>query len=324
MMRELLERRNMTFEEAAGFFNELSTQSDIRKSALLTALQAKGVTGTELAGMAHAMRGAAKAVDIPGAADTCGTGGDGSSSINVSTAGALLLSCFTTVAKHGNGSVTSRSGSSTVMQELGIGMPQTPEDAERGAKLCNFAYLHAPLYHPAMEGIMPVRRELGFPTVFNILGPLANPAKPETQLVGISNPHLVVPVAEALSELGARRAIVVHGGGLDEVHPGSRTQCALVEGSDLFAFDVYPSDFGVPPGRVLPCNSAKESAERIMQALAGRGNPDDTTFIVLNAAMALFATGYGDLPECKDAITDILGEEALAQVEAIRDAYATL
>ncbi len=324
MIRELLQRHNMTFGEAEAFFRELSSQSDIRRSALLTALQAKGVTGTELAGMAQAMRDAARTVDIPGASDTCGTGGDNSSSINVSTACALLLSCFTTVAKHGNGSVTSRSGSSTVMGELGIGMPLTPDEAERGAHRCGFAYLHAPAYHPALASIMPVRRALGIPTVFNILGPLANPARPVSQLIGINSPALVVPVAEALLELGTARAVVVHGGGLDEVHPNGRTHCALVDGDDIMSFDVYPSDLGMPPGRVLPCASAKESAERILQVLAGRGNPDDTTFIVLNAAMALFATGYGDLAECRDAMTGILGEEALAQVEVIRDAYRDL
>lgn len=324
MIRPLIEKKDMSFDEARKFFNELATQSDIRRAALLTALQSKGVTGVELAGLARAMRASAIRIDIPGACDTCGTGGDHSSSINVSTASAILLSCFVTVAKHGNGSVTSKSGSSTVMAELGIGMPTDPAALERGARSCNFAYLHAPYFHPALTGIMPVRRELGFPTVFNVIGPLANPASPTSQLIGVSSPELVLPVAEALAELGTRRALVVHGSGIDEVHPGGRTSCVLVDGQELLKFELYPSDFSMQSGRILPCSSPAESAMRIRQVLAGTGSADDTALIVLNAAAGLFAADYGDLLECKDAVMGSLGEQAIEQLEIIRNVYPQL
>ena len=201
--------KDLSFEQAYELFDAMLNESEIKIAAYLAAMQAKNYTAEEIAGLAKAMRDKALEVDFGIVADTCGTGGDGFATINVSTASSLLLSCFVRVAKHGNFSVTSKSGSADVLRELGIEIELPPKKAQRCIEKTNFAFLLAPNYHPALRKIMPIRRELGIRTIFNVLGPLANPANPAYQLVGVYSSDLVGKIANALKILGVKKALVV-------------------------------------------------------------------------------------------------------------------
>ena len=317
MLDKIVERRNLSFEEAYELFNVLLNESDIRIAAYLAAMQTKGYTAEELAGFAKAMRDKALKVELGEVCDTCGTGGDRSSTINVSTASALILSCFKRVAKHGNVSVTSKSGSANVLSALGVKIDLGPSEVKKMIEKTNFAFLFAPLYHPSLKRIMPIRKELKIKTIFNILGPLANPANPRYQIVGVNSADLIDKVAEALSYLGVKKAVVVHGDGLDEVNPKSETIVAEVNGSEIEKYNICPEDFGLKRTKIIPCNSPEESANRIKAVLSGKGSEEDRNFIVINAAMALYATGFDDFKECRELVESVLGDKALKRLEEI-------
>ncbi|AEA48026.1 anthranilate phosphoribosyltransferase [Archaeoglobus veneficus] len=316
-LNQIIEQNDLSFDEAYALFNEMLNESEIRIAAILAALQTKGYTPEEIAGFAKAMRDNAIKIEAGSVADTCGTGGDGSNTINVSTAVAILLSCFTKVAKHGNVSITSKSGSANVLQAFGIRLELTPEEAKKSIEEKNFAFLFAPLYHPALKKIMPVRKQLGIKTIFNILGPLANPAQPEYQLLGVNSASLLPKVAHALKLLGIRKALVVYGG-MDEVSPKGETMVAEV-GREVEFYTVTPEDFGIEPVDIHPCNGADESAERIKKVFSGAKN-DDTNFILVNASAALYTAGIAsDFREgveiARNAIEDGM---ALRKLEELR------
>ncbi|HIP25750.1 MAG TPA: anthranilate phosphoribosyltransferase [Archaeoglobus profundus] len=317
MLDKIVERRNLSFEEAYELFNVLLNESDIRIAAYLAAMQTKGYTAEELAGFARAMRDKALKVELGEVCDTCGTGGDRSSTINVSTASALILSCFKRVAKHGNVSVTSKSGSANVLSALGVKIDLGPSEVKKMIEITNFAFLFAPLYHPSLKRIMPIRKELKIKTIFNILGPLANPANPRYQIVGVNSADLIDKVAEALSYLSVKKAVVVHGDGLDEVSPKSETIVAEINGSEIEKYNICPEDFGLKRTKIIPCNSPEESANRIKAVLSGKGSEEDRCFIIINAAMALYATGYDDFKECKELVESVLGDKVLKRLEEI-------
>lgn len=317
MLDKIVERRNLSFEEAYELFNVLLNESDIRIAAYLAAMQTKGYTAEELAGFAKAMRDKALKVELGEVCDTCGTGGDRSSTINVSTASALILSCFKRVAKHGNVSVTSKSGSANVLSALGVKIDLGPSEVKKMIEKTNFAFLFAPLYHPSLKRIMPIRKELRIKTIFNILGPLANPANPRYQIVGVNSADLIDKVAEALSYLGVKKAVVVHGDGLDEVNPKSETIVAEVNESEIEKYNICPEDFGLKRTKIIPCNSPEESANRIKAVLSGKGSEEDRNFIIINAAMALYATGFDDFKECREFVESVLGDKALKRLEEI-------
>ncbi len=278
--------KNLNFEQAYELFNRILNESDVRIAAYLAAMQTKNYTFEEIAGLAKAMRDKALEVNLGIVADTCGTGGDNFSTINVSTASSIILSCFTKVAKHGNFSITSKSGSADVLKELGIEINMTPEKARQSIEKTNFAFLLAPNYHPALRKIMPVRRMLGIKTIFNVLGPLANPAKPAYQLVGVNSAELVEKVANALKMLDVK-ALVVHGSGLDEVNPHNETIVAEV-GNSVEIYKIAPENFGIAKTKIIPCKSAKESAKRILKVFSGSIN-EDANFILVNTSAALYA-----------------------------------
>jgi len=316
-LKQIVECSNLSFDEAYRLFNEMLNESEIRIAAILAALQTKGYTSEEIAGFAKAMRDNAVKVDVGNVADTCGTGGDGSCTINVSTAVAILLSCFTKVAKHGNVSITSKSGSANVLQTLGVNIEMTPEEARKCLEEKNFVFLFAPLYHPALKKIMPVRKGLGIKTIFNILGPLANPANPDYQLIGVNSESLVPKVSHAMKLLGVKKALVVHGG-MDEVNPEGKTLIAEV-GRDVEYYTVTPEDFGLKPTRVLKCSSAEESAERIIKVFSGDSG-EDSAFILINASSALYAAGIaGDFREGVEIARNAIEEGVvLRKLEELR------
>ena len=290
------------------------TQGEI--GLLLTGLRHKGETVKEIAGAALAMRRHMTPIRTSrrGIVDTCGTGGDGSGTFNISTAAAIVAAAAgVPVAKHGNRRVTSRTGSADVLQHLGVNVEASVPVVEACLEELGICFCFAPLLHPAMKQVAEVRRKLGVPTIFNLLGPLTNPAGAPFQMIGVGRAELREPLAKALALLGTQRAIVVRGDdGLDEVtlaaptqvskvrhgQPGSNTAAQLAEQVGHFTWQ--PEDFGVPRSDLasLSVEGPEQSAAVIRLVLAGeRGPARDIT--VLNAAAALWTAGKASSPrEC--------------------------
>jgi len=227
---------------------------------------------------------------------------------------------WTRVAKHGNVSVTSKSGSANVLEAFGVNINMDPEDARKLIDETNFTFLFAPRYHPALKKIMPVRKQLGIKTVFNVLGPLANPAEPDYQIVGVNSPDLVEKIAEALKLLGVEKALVVHGSGLDEISPSNETIIAEI-GKDVEIYNVTPEDFGVEKSKIQPCSSPDESAERIMKVFSGEIN-DDANFILINASAALYAAKVAsDFKDGVELVRNAIEDgEVLKKLREVRNA----
>jgi anthranilate phosphoribosyltransferase len=300
-INELLDGRSLDRAQARAVMDFImageATPAQI--AGFLVALRAKGETADEIAGCAEAMRAHVLAVrprrdDL---VDTAGTGGDGAHTFNISTAAALVAAAAgAAVAKHGNRAVSSASGSADVLEALGFRLDLPPERIERSIDELGFGFLFAPAHHPAMRHAAGVRRELAARTVFNVLGPLTNPAGARAQVVGVYSPSLVRTIAEVLARLGARRAFVVHGAhGIDELSPaGPNMVCEVVEGA-VFERTIDPIDLGVP--RCAPTDlrggTPAENAELIRDVFAG-GNGGRRSAVLLNSAGAIAAGGLAD------------------------------
>lgn len=264
-------------------------------AGFLVALRMRGEQPQEIAGFARAMSEKALRVEAPaGAIDTCGTGGDRSHTLNLSTAAALVAAALgVPVAKHGNRSVSSASGSADVLAALGVPIENPPDKAEALLRRQRFAFLFAPLYHPAMKYAIGPRRELAVRTVFNILGPLTSPAGVKKQMIGVFSAGWLRPIAEALLALGRERALVVHGEpGLDEISPCGSTRYMLCEGGRVHEGVFETRDFGCQPVPLdaLKVTSAADSAARIRAAFDGRDDAAATA-IAMNAGAALWLAG---------------------------------
>jgi anthranilate phosphoribosyltransferase len=264
-------------------------------AALLTALRLRGETVDEITGFAEAMRSRAEPVlvDLPGVVDTCGTGGDGSGTFNISTATALVAAALgVPVAKHGNRAVSSRSGSADVLEALDVNLDLSPAEVALMVREVGIGFMFAPHLHPAMKHAMPVRRELGVRTVFNLLGPLTNPAGAGRQLLGVYDPALCEPVARVLGQLGSERAFVVHGaGGLDEVSPCGETLVAEVRDGEVTTFNFRPEDAGLEPvaPTALAGGTPAENAQTIRRTFAGEPGPPADAVALNTAFVAVLA-----------------------------------
>ena len=265
-------------------------------AGFLVALHIKGETVPEIAGCARAMREAATPIRVDGldVVDTCGTGGTGKGTFNISTAAALVAAgAGVPVAKHGNRSATSHCGSADVLQELGVNIEATPQVVERCIREAGIGFLFAPGLHTAMKHAIGPRRELGVPTVFNILGPLTNPAGAQRQVLGVFSPALVEVIAGVLRSLGSVRALVVHSDdGMDEISLGDRTLAARLDGGTLEVVSIAPEDFGFERAERtrIAATDAAQSAAMIRAVLAGeRGAPRD--IVLLNAGAAVYVGG---------------------------------
>lgn len=272
-------------------------------AALLAALKVRGETPEEIAGAAAALRSAATPFPRPdyAFADTCGTGGDGARTINISTAAAIVAAELgIPVAKHGNRAVSSRAGSADVLEALGVRVSTTPAQARRCLDEVGLCFLFAPEYHPGMRHAAPVRRALGTRTIFNLLGPLVNPSQPTHQLVGVYDPALCVPVAETLGRLGVRVALVVHGEGLDEIAVHGPTQGALLREGVVESVTLTPEGVGLQrhPVEALAGGDAETNAALIREVLEGRGAPAHREAIAFNVgALALITERARTLTE---------------------------
>jgi anthranilate phosphoribosyltransferase len=294
----LASSQDLSTEEAASVMRGImageATPAQI--GAILTALSMKGARSRELAGFAGAMR--EFAVPFPHGMrgpliDTCGTGGDGSRTFNVSTAAAFVVAgAGLPVVKHGNRSVTSRCGSADVLSALGVRLEILPERMAGILRATGIAFLFAPLYHPAMRRVQGIRQELGFRTVFNLLGPLTNPAGARIQLLGVYGPDIIGLMAEALQLLGAERAMVVHGEGLDEITTTGPTRVAELAGGSVREYAIHPVEFGIPLSSVddLRGGDAAENARIFREVLSGEhGAARDAA--LMNAGAAIYLGG---------------------------------
>lgn len=272
-------------------------------AAMLIALRLKGETEDELIGAARALRAADRDFPRPDYlfADSCGTGGDGSGSINVSTAAALVAAAAgLPIAKHGNRSVTSRCGSADVLEHLGARLDVSPEVSRRALDETGFCFLFAPAYHPGLKHAGPVRRALGVRTIMNLLGPCVNPAEPPVQLLGVADPALLEPVARTLAALGVARALVVHGGGMDEIALHSETQAVRLADGRLEHLTIAPEQAGFErrPAETLKGGGPEENAERLKSLLMGYALPAENEAVALNAGALLMTAGLAaDLRE---------------------------
>ena len=305
-LKQIIEgRQTLTREAARALMQQIfnGELSDIQLAGLLGALAARGETAVEIAGFVEAMRAAAAVFPLDDAeratlVDTCGTGGDASGSFNISTATALVAAAAgATVAKHGNRAVTSQCGSADILEALGVPVDLSPAAAAAALRKHRFAFLHAPAMHPAMKTVMPVRRAIGVRTVFNILGPLTNPAGAAAQVMGVYAPHLVPLVAEAMALLGTRHAFVVHGnagsggGGLDELSISGPSQVAEVRDGVVTLSTLTPEDAGLQRASIeaLRGGNAATNAAILEAIFSGERSPR-RDIVLFNAAAVLVAS----------------------------------
>ncbi|MDZ7730308.1 MAG: anthranilate phosphoribosyltransferase [Natrialbaceae archaeon] len=302
---------------------EDATEAQI--GALLAALRAKGETEAEIAGFAEGMREAARTIDpdTEPLVDTCGTGGDDHDTINVSTTSAIVVAgADVPVAKHGNYSVSSSSGSADVLEELGVTIDAEPPIVEQAIEADGIGFMLAPVFHPAMKAVIGPRRELEMRTIFNVLGPLTNPAGADAQVVGVYDPDLVPVLARALARMDVERALVVHGGGTDEIAIHDTTTVAEVSGSDVETYSLQPADIGLEahPITAIAGGDPTENAATLEAIVDGSETGAPRAVILANAGAALYVAGAaGSIEEGVELASNAIDEgQANATLEALR------
>jgi len=301
-LQRTIEHREIFHDEMLSLMRRIMSGevSPVMIAALTVGLRVKKETIGEIAAAAQVMREFATKVDVDDPAsllDIVGTGGDASHTFNISTASMFVASAAgARVAKHGNRSVSSKSGSADVLEALGANIQLTPEQVARCIATAGVGFMFAPNHHGAMKHAAPVRKELGVRTIFNILGPLTNPAGAANHLVGVFHPDLVGIHVRVLQRLGSRRAIVVYGkDGMDEVSLGAATMVGELKDGDVSEYEIHPEDFGLhmKSNRGLKVADARESKEMVLEALRGiEGTPRE--IVVLNAGTALYAAGAAE------------------------------
>jgi len=296
LLQKLVDRQDLSPEEVETAFESIfrGEASPAQMGAFLVALRLKGETPAEIAAAATVMRRLATPVRVPPGRvvlDTCGTGGDGAGTFNISTAAALVVAgAGITVAKHGNRSVSSQSGSADLLSACGVQVEAPVETIERCLAEAHIGFLYAPALHAAMRHVAAVRREVGVRSIFNLLGPLANPARAPRQLLGVYASSLVPVVAETLARLGTERALVVHGlEGLDEISPTGPTRAAWVEAGQVREAVLHPEDAGLKPvpRGALQGGTPEQNARLLAGVLEGRNSPLRDA-VLLNAGAALW------------------------------------
>lgn len=325
-LEKLIHRENLSVEEmkaaAGNCFIDTVTDSEI--AAFLTALSAKGETAEEIAGMVEAVRSQSsfRATTITNAMDNCGTGGDQSYSFNISTTSAFVIAgAGIPVAKHGNRSISSKTGSADVLEYLGISLSFTQQEVEEALKENNIAFLFAPHVHAALKPFTKVRKELGLPTIFNAIGPLTNPVELDSQLLGVYRSDMVGMLAEALKKLDRRRAVVVHGaGGMDEASLAGESQLAILDQGKITHLSLRPEDVGLPAysNERIRGGDAKANAAILQNVLSGSDGPYTDT-VLLNAGLGIFATGAADtitagIAKARESIASGAANERLQQL----------
>jgi anthranilate phosphoribosyltransferase len=298
---KLLSGEDLTSEESEHLFERLvlGKLEPAEIAGMLIALRMKGETAEEMIGAARALSDAALPFDRPDYlyADCCGTGGDGSGLINVSTATAFVAAASgLPVAKHGNRSVSSRCGSADVLEALGARIEIAPERARSLLDETGFCFLFAPAYHPGMKYAGLVRRQLQVRTVMNLLGPCINPARPQVQLLGVADPRMLRRIAQTLAAMGVEKALVVHGSGLDEVALHGETRAVRLSGDIIEELEITPEEAGLEraPLNAVVGGDVEENAARLRALLAGRASRGEEDIVILNTAALLLTAGKAD------------------------------
>ncbi len=301
LLKKLLRREDLSFQEAHEMILWIMSEDavPVQAAALLALLQAKQATAEEMAGAAKAMREMAKGIRAPsGAIDTCSTGGNGISTFNISTCAAIIAAAAgAVVAKHGNRSNTRKSGSAEALEALGVNIELDVENVENCLAEIDLCFCYAVNHHPAMRFAGPIRRELGVPTVFNLLGPLTNPAGAKSQLIGVPAPELTMKMARVLQWLESERVMVVHGeDGLCELTVTARTVVAELRDGEIRQYSLNAEDVGLRPGKLddIRTDSPRESADMILGILSGKDLGTARDMALFNTAGALVVAGKAD------------------------------
>jgi anthranilate phosphoribosyltransferase len=300
-INRLLDGHRLTGDEAYAVAGELMTGdvAPAQAGALLSLLRSRGESADDIHGFARAMRERMTAVNVEldSLVDTCGTGGDGRGTFNVSTVSAIVAAgTGCRVAKHGNRRISSQCGSADVLEALGVPIDLSADEAAECLRTIGIAFLFAPQFHPALRNLESVRRQLGFRTIFNLVGPLGNPAGIKRQVIGVFSRSLLRPVAEVLQRFGAEHALIVHGeDGSDEITTLGRTFACELRGGAIREFEIAPEQLGVEPGdeRMLAGGSADENAAIALRILNGERSPA-RVIVLLNAGAAIYVAGRAE------------------------------
>ncbi|MHC4156929.1 MAG: anthranilate phosphoribosyltransferase [Planctomycetota bacterium] len=305
----ILEGNDLAFEQAKALLDIVfeGEVSDVQIAAFLAAMRMKRATPQEIAGLAQSLRDHAVRVQagVDNLIDTCGTGGAVLKTFNVSTAAAVVAAgAGAYVAKHGNRAITSQCGSADVLAELGVKIDAGPEIVAECIRQAHIGFMFAPRYHPAMKFVQPIRKSLDFRTAFNILGPLANPAGVTAQVIGVASEALVDRIAECLKILGAKRAMVVHGQGMDEISTLGMTRIRRLIDGDITSMELDPADFGISAGSIdeLKTGDSIANAKVVRDILEGRETGSRRDIVILNAAAGIIV---GNLADDFDAAIEI-------------------
>lgn len=313
LLTQVFEGSRLNKEQSQIIFNGIvqGQLSNEQLAAFLIALKIRGETAEEISGAVCALLENAQPFPTPDYkfADIVGTGGDGSNSINISTASAIVVAAAGyKVAKHGNRSVSSKSGASDLLSQFGVNISMSADSARLALDQINLCFLFAQQYHQGFKHAVAVRQALKTRTIFNILGPLINPAHPQLQLLGVYSPHLIKHYAETLAQLGAKHSIIVHGAGMDEVAIHGDTQVAEVKDDQIEYYQLSPKDFGFDyaPLESLRGGDATENARLIQALLEGNGKKEHAQAVAMNSALLLKLFGQPDLKQNAEFIMDLL------------------
>ncbi len=321
-IRNVLEKRDLSTEEMRSVMHTIMTgqATPAQIGGFLVGLRMKGETVTEIAAAASVMRELATPVHVsnPYLLDTCGTGGDGAGTFNISTASAIVAAAVgAKVAKHGNRSVSGKTGSADVLEAAGVRLDLSPEQIGHCIETVGVGFLFAPLHHSAMKHAIGPRREMGVRTIFNLLGPLTNPANAPNQLLGVFDRAWIEPMAQVLQRLGSRHVLVVHSDdGLDEISIAAPTHVAELKDGDIYVYTIYPQHFGftVQSLESLRVTSAAESLALIRQVLANQAGAA-RDIVLLNAGASIYTAGLAaTLQEGIDQAATALAEGRAARV----------
>jgi anthranilate phosphoribosyltransferase len=301
IMETLLEKKDLSSNDVRELLDSLFAGqfSHVQAAAILLLWRAKGETEKEIATAAEAILARANSFEQPGVplSDIVGTGGDGRNTINISTMASLVAATRgLDVAKHGNVSVSSKCGSADVLRALGLNIESQTKRPEESIKKFHWGFIFAPLFHPAFLAVKALRQELRVKTIFNILGPLVNPSRPDYMVLGVFDPHLIVPIANALKHLHVKRALVVNGSGLDEIAIHAETKCALLDQGQVSTFTWQPADLGLSthPLNDLVGQGPKRNAEIFSEVIAGQGHAAHAAATAANAGALLWVAGKVD------------------------------
>lgn len=320
ILENLYRAQVMTQEESQQLFTAIvnGELEPAQLAAALISMKVRGEQPAEIAGAAQALLAHAEPFPRPDYqfADIVGTGGDGTNSINISTASAFVAAaCGVRVAKHGNRSVSSRSGSSDLLAAFGIRLDMPAQASRDALDDLGVCFLFAPQYHTGFRHAMPVRKTLKTRTLFNVLGPLINPARPPLALIGVYSPELVKPIAETLRTLGYERAAVVHGGGMDEVAIHAPTRVAELKNGEITTYELTPQDFGLDnyPIEALLGGEPEENRDILERLLQGKGSPAHEAAVAANVAMLLRLFGQENLKQNAQQALEVIRSGAAYQ-----------